>query len=447
MSTDLLTQLSEYGAYHREMQEPVQPGDSMTRAVTPAPDPEPDYLLRRIGAALLAAAVVVLLIAIPAMLRGPAEGPAESVATTVPVEPPTTIAATTIPPVEADPEVEYEGYVMVQRLGDDSLVGLQSGSVWRSTDDGVTWEVWYEQAHEIDVIAVAPDGTLLAVRNPNSYSPALGEGSTVNDTPEVHRFDQTSGQWSVIGLPRPDLPDNADAEAGECPLGGIQSWVDGNAAVVGDRIVILGDHRVVADGICDDDFQFLWTSSDGMEWSLVPSLDIDGYLAGIEWFQESYVGFGSARPFYVGGGGPMPRVWTSADLATWVERTLDLSSIPSDGYVQVDALGQTSHLGTVSVGTTTSDGRLAASFQVFRDRPGLDSIESIQQLEQWLSDAGSPPQSDPDLEELLASIDVTFPMDREEADELAAFFGMREPNGTLTVSTADGIEWESAYTP
>ena len=455
MSTDLLTDLAEYGHHHREAQPPVTPVEAAQHALTPALAPAPpNYAMRRAGAALVAGLLVILLISIPALLRGPeSEGPADSAAATTPVDVTSTLGATTVPGAESTPaELEFEGFVMLHSLRDDSLVGLKDGTVWRSTDDGQNWKPWYEQSHEIDLLAVAPDGAVLAVRNPNSTSAALGEGSTVNDTPQVHRFDEATSEWSIIDLPRPDLPGESRGavstlvDATECPLGGIQSWVDGNAVVVGERIAILGDHRVVADGICDEDFQFLWTSPDGMEWSIVPSIGIDGYLAGISWFQDSYIGFGSSRPFYVGGGGPTPQVWSSADLDMWVERTPGPSSMPSDGFIQAGSIGQASFVGNLPVGSTTTDEQLAVSFQVFRDRPGLDSIESSQQLEEWLNDAGLPPQSDPSLEELLDSTGLDFPLDQDEVDELVALFGVQEAYGTLTLWTSDGIEWETEYT-
>ncbi|MEX1124593.1 MAG: hypothetical protein WEE53_02900, partial [Acidimicrobiia bacterium] len=299
MSSDLLTQLAEYGQCLRETQDPIPPSEAAQGSVTPALiPPPPRNRLRRLGAALIAATLVIFVIASPALFRGPeVEGPADSVVDTTPLEPPGA-PVTTVAVMESP---DGDGYTTVHTLNDGSLVALVQMNVWRS-EDGETWEEWYALDHEIDLLAVAPDGAVLAVRSPNETTEALGTGSMVNGNSEVHRYDPATETWTVIDLPRPETPSMApQAEApGECELYGLQSWVEGIAITVGEQIVILGDHRVVADGICDQDFQFLWTSSNGVEWNLAPEVGIDGYLHGMIWTGDRYVGYGSSVPSYVG---------------------------------------------------------------------------------------------------------------------------------------------------
>ena len=51
------------------------------------------------------------------------------------------------------------------------------------------------------------------------------------------------------------------------------------------------------------------------------------------------------------------------------------------------------------------------------------------------------------LEEYLAEIGVDFPLDEQETEELNSVFDINEPYGALTLTTGDGIAWETAYTP
>ncbi len=457
MSTDLLDQLAEYGAHHRDVQEPVTVGDVKLGVITPVEvGPEPNHPLRRAGAALAAAALVFLLIAIPVMLRGPAEDPAETVVTTQPANVSSTLGATTVPAAESEAAPRFEGYVMVQRLGDDSLAGLRDGSVWRSTDEGQTWDLWHEQDQEIDLMTIAPDGAVVAVRNPNSYNEMYGAGSTVNDTPEIHRWDPDTGSWSVLELARPGLPvadlapASTDPEDNTCPLGGLQSWVDGTAVVSGDRLVVVGEQRVVGEGICDEPFQFLWTSTDGVSWDLTEDFDLDGHMADLMWIDGTYVGLGSDLPSWFGGGGPVPRVWTSADLASWDEATLDLSVLPDGAKVVLDPIHQASFGGLIGTRGMVGD-RFVVELAVLRRRPGLDtSIADLDDLRQWRLDAGlteSPFGDEISLEESLEMDGIDFPLDADEVEHLNNYYDVQEPYGTLTLSTADGIVWETVYTP
>lgn len=457
MRSDLRTQLARYGELHRSQQLPVELDDVFAEAV--ASLPSPNFLLRRVVASLGAAAMVALLIGIPAiLLRSSPDNVTETPVEAVPVAVPSTTPEAVVEP--AGPTYEYS---MVEELADGSLVGIQQGSIFRSEDGGESWSLWYEQGIGIDVMVKAPDGAIVAVFNSNSTTEALGPDSTVNDTPEVHRYDPTTGEWSIIELERPPFPGgNAtaqpiDNEETACARSGLESWVDGNSAMVGDRIVILGDQRVMGKGICEGDFQFLWTSQDGLDWKLITDLGVDGYLTELLWWNDQYVAIGADRPHFIGAGGPTPRIWTSSDLESWTERSADLSDVPPGGFVYTipegvagwnfplpPELAAHSPVPDVVVGTEG----ISITFNVLHFRPGLDeSITSLAALEQWLADAGQPEQTDPSLGELLEVDGVDFPLDVEELKYLNSWFDIEEPFGTLTVSSTDGIRWGASYVP
>lgn len=453
MKTDIEQQLAEYGSLHRANQEPLQFEDvtSIRLHVSAAPD----YGRRRMIAALSGVAFVAVVIGIPVLVfDGPAtEPPLAEPIETLPAVAPESIPDETAPePVHPDEPI-HEGYAMVTELDDGSLVGVSQGTVWRSEDGGSSWQTWYEQSSEIDVITKASDGAIIAIRNFNTDIDTFGSDSYVNETPEVHRFDPTTEQWSVIKLPRPDFPgagspEPIDNTETECVRSGLESWVDGNSAVVGDRIVVLGDQRVIGKGICEGDFQFLWTSDDGIQWELIPQIGVDGYFAGFVWTGDQYIAYGSPRPHFIGGGGPTPQIWTSTDLQTWTERTPDFTGLPAEWFVSIGPAGVTGFLGGTSVHTTTGPDGTTLSFVVGHYRPGLDeSIGSLDELEGWLAEAGAPKQADPSLGELLAASGIDFPLDEDELFQLNHMFDIKEPIGTLTLSSTDGSEWVVDYQP
>jgi hypothetical protein len=348
------------------------------------------------------------------------------------------------------PEVpRYEGYAMVEELDDGSVVGISQGTIWRSEDGGESWSVWYEN-FRIEVMIKAPDGAILAVRESTLIDESYGQGSTVNHTPEIHRFDQALDEWSVFQLPRPEFPNGDTAEIDHtetsCEISGFHSWVSGNSFVVGDRIVILGDQRVTADGICEESFQFLWTSSNGVDWDLVPDIDANGYLANLLWTGDHYVGIGSERPSYIGGGGPVPMIWTSDDLVSWTEQPVDMSDLPEGASILVTPDRFVSFEGRAPFDVKQDSNGMVLTFDVLRYRPGLDeSITDIEALEIWHSDAGLPEQQDPSLEELIASMGIDFPLDADELDSLQSYFNVKEPYGTLALSSEDGAAWSADY--
>jgi hypothetical protein len=338
---------------------------------------------------------------------------------------------------------------MVQQLDDGTLVGIKEGAIWRSDDSGESWTYWYSSG--VEVLFKVDDGSLIAIRNHDgTMLDGFGENSNVNASPEAHRFDPATQEWTVTSLPRPDLPAGIDPASmdpndTECELGGLQSWVDGIAGVSGASNVVLGDHRIVGAGICYENFQVMWVSDDGVNWDLIPGIDIDGYLADLVWTGERYVGIGSDR--FVGGGGPVPRIWTSEDLSQWTEQSVDLTMLPEDAFTFVPAAGAVSYDGRDAF-LKSQENDISVGFDVLRYRPGLDeTITNVEELEQWLADAGQQKQTDPSLGELLELNGVDFPLDAEELKYLNSSFSVKEPYGTLTLSSTDGSEWAAEYQP
>lgn len=451
MKTDLRNQLSEYGKYHEEQQPRVGTEDivsGLTRYRATAP--KPNYALRRAMAALAAAAVVTAFIAVPALLLGGGEVSEPPLATEPLPEPD---VATTAVTVAESTTPQIEGYAQVQSLEDGSLVGLINGSIWRSDDDGVSWTVW-RQGGGIELLLILDDGRVVGVDNKNEYSEALGANSVVNGTPELHLYDPGSDSWEVVQLPRPDLPyddlepASMDPNDTTCPLGGLQSWVDGSDIAAGSTFAILGQQRLNADGICDESFDFIWTSEDLHSWSIIPSVGVDGHLSRLFWLDGTWVGVGSERAGYVGGGGPLPRVWTSTDLTAWEPRPLDLSSVPSDASVAISPENSNAMVGMDSSRLTLSDGA-SLELRVWRFRPGIEDLASVEDLRSWLVDAGQDPDLDDDfsLEDNLAYLDVDFPLDAEEIHTLEGYYSSQEDYGTLIMTSPDGYDWFAEYRP
>lgn len=440
MKTDLKTQLARYGEFHRSEQAPVEIDEVFVEAV--ASSVGPNFRMRRTVVGFGAAAFVALLIGVPAILLG---GPtaSDTAPLNVPSTEPVVVDVPTAQPV-------YEGYAMVQQMDDGTLVGIKKGAIWRSHDSGESWNYWYSSG--IEVLFKVSGGPLVAIRNHDgTMLEGFGENSNVNASPEAHSFDPATQEWTVTSLPRPELPPDLepasmDPNDTECELGGLQSWVDGIAGVSGASIVVLGDHRIVGEGICYENFQVMWVSDDGVNWDLIPDLGVVGYLADLVWTGEQYIGIGSDR--FVGGGGPVPRIWTSDDLSQWTERPVDLTMLPEDAFTSVPAAGAVTHEGRDAFLKSQENGTISVGFDVLRYRPGLDeSITSLEELEQWLADVGQPEQTQPSLGELLELDGVDFPLDVDELNYLNSLFNPKEPYGTFTISSTDGSEWTADYQP
>ena len=68
---------------------------------------------------------------------------------------------------------------------------------------------------------------------------------------------------------------------------------------------------------------------------------------------------------------------------------------------------------------------------------------------QWRIDAGLPesPTDDLSLAESLEFDGIDFPLDDGEIRSLNGFYDVREPIGSLTLTSANGIDWEANYSP
>jgi hypothetical protein len=51
------------------------------------------------------------------------------------------------------------------------------------------------------------------------------------------------------------------------------------------------------------------------------------------------------------------------------------------------------------------------------------------------------------LAESLEFDGIDFPLDDEELRLLSGFYDVREPIGTLTLTSVDGTDWEANYNP
>ncbi|MEX1125670.1 MAG: hypothetical protein WEE53_08395, partial [Acidimicrobiia bacterium] len=151
---------------------------------------------------------------------------------------------------------------------------------------------------------------------------------------------------------------------------------------------------------------------------------------------DRYVGYGSSVPSYVGPPTPEPQVWTATDLTSWSEPTLDLMALPEDGIVNP----------WLRIATTASG--LTLTYDVERYRLGLDaSMNDLADLQQWVIAGGWSEGAADELGEMLEGMGVTFPLEDAEIQELTGGLDIREPIGTLTLTSSDGTDWEAVYTP
>lgn len=164
----------------------------------------------------------------------------------------------------------------VPETGD--LVGLRDQTVWRSTDDGISWAKMIE-VDDFDLLDIAPDGAVIAVRNPTDVvEGALAPGSRSNATPEVHRWDPITESWSVYPLPRP-LSDVVQPTTGNgCEDNVREDWVAATSIASDLRIVIDGWQNVTTPALCNGTAVFQWLSEDGMTWVLTYPTDDPGVV-------------------------------------------------------------------------------------------------------------------------------------------------------------------------
>lgn len=344
---------------------------------------------------------------------------------------------------------DLEGFDLAPALelaGSDRMVTLQNFSVVVSSDGGATWEPLYEFQHELDLLVATPDGSVAALRNPNSYSDALGPDSIVNDPVEFHHMDDETGEWIVTALPRPVLASdlNPSPVDGGCGLGGLQHWVDAIAGTTSDIYVVVGDMIVVAEGVCSETTQLLWTSPDGTNWT-IEEIDIDGFVFELAWTGDRYVAFGSNKAVSRGGVHEL-RIWTSNDLVTWNRVTVDLSVIPDRARVLPwFARGADDEGARLLV---PGDGSIAARIPL-AGSPFHTDIAHIGELREVLAAIGWEERTDADeantLEGVLAMLQVTFPLDEQDVLRLISYWQPSQPAGHLILRSNGGLVWTSEY--
>lgn len=412
-----------------------------------------------IGAAVF---VMVLVAFVPVsllLLRGDVPDTGRPVATVPPVIQEPTRPASTVPvsPTSTTfPEVEVSDYgpppseIIRSKEGSATVAALRGcygpgacASVWWSKDGGSTWaKILTSDQNLLDVIGIAPTGAILAITNSNDIiRGTLGSVSVVNGPPQIHRLDPDNDQSEIIDLVRPGLPVSnlapitADS-AGDCPIWGLQNWVDASAVAVGRNVVVLGDQRVVGEGICDKLFQVIWTSPGGQDWTLPTRVNVDGYISSMFWYQDRYVAYGSSLPWE--GSKTRPAVWSSPDGLTWNSVPLPaLPDLPEGSDIWVAAPTDW------SIGP---DNTIVVRYPVWHYTSVIDSsITDLDRLQQWYTAMAGRPQ--PELAKLLGDAGIDFPLDQSEIDSLQSTLGQADIIGQVIFTSHDGFDWNVRYRP
>ena len=412
-----------------------------------------------VGAAVF---VMVLVAFVPVsllLLRGDVRGVSGPAATLPPVSQPPTQPASTLPvsPTSTtlpEPEVSdygpYPSEIIRSKEGSTTVAALRGcyqpgacASAWWSKDGGSTWaKILTSDENLIDLIDITPTGAILAITNSNDIiRGTLGSVSVVNGPPQVHRLEPDNDQSEIIDLVRPGLPVSDLApitaeSAGDCPIWGLQNWVDASAIAVGRHVVVLGDQRVVGEGICDDLFQVVWTSPDGHDWTLPTRVNVDGYISSMFWYQDRYVAYGSSFPW--SSPKTRPAVWSSPDGLTW--NSVPLPALPdlpegSDIWVAVRT--------DWSIGP---DNTIVVRYPVWHYTSEIDSsITDLDHLQQWFTAMTGRPQ--PELAKLLSDAGIAFPLDQSEIDYLQTTLGQADVIGQVIFTSRDGFDWNVRYRP
>lgn len=368
---------------------------------------------------------------------------AETTPTTATTTETTSTPSTTDPvPREAD---RFSDIQQVEETGD--LIGLENGHAFISSDGGETWDEILVDGGA-DLIGVSPAGSVIAVKNGDErLEGEFGPDSYVWEAPELLVYDPQANEWHRSELPRPDMPISnstpvpADG-SGDCPKAGVQWHWAALSITAGEQIAVAGEHRIVAEGVCDQSFQFLWTSSDGETWTVVDDTGIDGYLVGLTWFDGHYVAYGSDSTWYATDQSRVLEIWTSTDLATWETAAIDLSVLPDDGYASPFPDNEGSFGMGSTVVSTVEGGKLRLSIPILIALPGPDAtISSLDELQRWADEnrRGGVDQAD------LDRWGIDFPLDEDEVQFLSGFFAADEPGERLILETNDGTSWTSKY--
>ncbi len=389
-------------------------------------------------------------------------GTQEQTVTTTPTQD-QEVPTTAIPGLDTTvPAPTFDGFSVVRRVGPTGdLIGIRNWSISKSTDGGETWSIFHGgDGQMIEVLDVTPDGMIVAVENRNDIRKGeLGPNSVSNDSPRVHVYDPTTDEWQVSVLPRPELPipDLAPAPrdgTGPCDLGGLQSWVDGVAVAIGEEIVIVGGHAVngvyVVDGeaVCSEGSQFLWTSEDGLDWTIVPNTGTDQSLSGLVWTGDSYLGYGLRSPTFLISDTSLAIVSTT-DLSAWTPIALDLSVLPDNIIVNsTSAISGNSGSGMAGV-LPSPEGTITFTFPALRSMTGLKAalevgLSDVEELRSLLDEEG-----DIDITRIEGDLDllkVDFPLDEAEAMRLLSFYDTAyEQVGRLIVEYTNSGRWTTSY--
>lgn len=371
----------------------------------------------------------------------------------VPEEPVAPVATVAEDPVVEEPLAEeaaddpiFPVVVEVEATGD--LIAINRRHAFRSTDGGETWREILGHGG-VDLIDVAPDGTLIAVRNGTEIEMGVfGPNTWVREPGFVYRYDQATDGWESSELPRPAFPVDdpvpapMDGSTG-CGLAGIHWTWDALSIAMGERMVIAGEQRIVEENICDESFQFFWVSDDGGEtWTIIEETGISGYIVSLTSFDGTYVAFGSDVKWYSGVSDRTIQVWTSPDLVVWEEADLDLSVLPDNFLPSVYPDNEVSWgLGTTAT-VRTDDGVLRLVVPIWLVLPGPpDDVSSLEELNDW----AAANNRDRIAQETLDFGDIDFPLDDDELAWLNNYFLATDRGERLTIETADGLTWTTRY--
>jgi hypothetical protein len=356
MSTGLLQQLADYGAFRDEEQGYVDVDDAFAAGNAVFPSGTSLYVVprpsRRIGV-LVAMAVAILTIlsisVIPLWINNQETPSAGTIVPTTPVEStPTTITEFALTPgkwsrVPQDLTVfggdDGQSGMSSVTVGGPGLVAVgwskESAAVWTSVD-GVTWSrVPYDESvfggEDISMRSVTVGGPGLV---------AVGwDGELIADIP-----DTDAAVWtSVDGVTWSRVPHNEGIFGAAFMM---------SVTAGGPGLIAVG-----MDGPWGDGDAAVWTSVDGFTWSRVPHDEMVFGGVDSQVIQDVTVGGpGLVAVGMDGGRGPWDNnpgsnaaVWTSVDGVTW-SRVLDDDAVFSSGGIQVMLSVATGGPGLVAVG-------------------------------------------------------------------------------------------------
>ncbi len=345
MSTDLLNQLAEYGAYHDARQGVVSVEDVVRRSARIRSHPEPhrragDSSWRNARVAALAAVLVLIVVGGVALLIGGDAGTSPVVtrpsspnttlppATTLPAAvvtttPPTTVASTItsqpLPPVLVGIRVPHDEAIFgngqmssvaaseigVVAVGTSRLADLHS-VVWVSLD-GLTWT-----RLPLDE-SVLGRGTLMR-------SVAAYDGGFVEVGSDDAGGDADAAVWvSPDGRGWTRVPHDESAFGGEADQFMISvAAFDGGLVAVGESSSLSKMSAA------------MWTSPDGLSWTRVPpdeSIFDDAVTIDVTAFDGGLAVVG----IDVSDGDADAAVWTSADGVDWKRVSHDEAIFGGDG--------------------------------------------------------------------------------------------------------------------